>query len=223
MPDQPMLTPGYMSFRPEPSKKNDGYTESMARARRGFAERVGVDVNMGGRPRDKDRTFLSSDQLVKAVALRFTPEVARWIARRKIERPSLARMNGASGLYHFGDRTSYTGDDRRISIHDERIPSRVQVGREGDPLWGTSGAVAVAEHELLHAISFEHPAYRDDARAGFPRLVRAIHASRYGLSPQTYSDLLFLVRDDQAHAFTHAATLRSLPLPLRDYFAPVLR
>lgn len=83
------------------------------------------------------------------------------------------------------------------------------------------------EHELLHLLSYEHPAWSQDARSDFSELQGAARASR-GWVPSLDAWVDQTIKSgDLSHLFTGLAYLglndhRYLAPPLQRYFAPLL-
>lgn len=172
------------------------------------AERLGVDLGMGGMPRAADQTFTPSNVLIQQALAGLPPAYGAY-ANTHLGRPTLIDQNGqlvsGGGYYNPGN-------------------GAVVIGR-GDPR-----EVAVARHELTHAISAEMPPFAQDGAAGFPALHQALSTSLAGLSNPVYGQVLHDVtdavsRNDWWHVFTALALARAdgLPLPpaLEQYFAPI--
>lgn len=82
---------------------------------------------------------------------------------------------------------------------------------------------AVLRHELLHALSVEHPRFHDEPYFYFGRLANAIKQS----GPLSPTVAPWVQPQDMAHTFVHLGELAmdqpdALPLPLQTYFAPLL-
>lgn len=78
---------------------------------------------------------------------------------------------------------------------------------------------SVARHELLHRLAAKHPRYAVDGRGQYPQLMSALFNSDRPAWEQS--------RQDPGHAFTRYAETAmtdpdALPLPVQNYFAPLL-
>ena len=79
--------------------------------------------------------------------------------------------------------------------------------------------VGIARHELLHRLASKHPRYAIDGRGAYPQLLSALFNSDRSMWERS--------RQDPGHAFTGLAetamtTPDALPLPVQNYFAPLL-
>ena len=133
--------------------------------------------------------YVPSNQLIGEMP----PPLRTYFANKKIERPASVEVNGQPNVGSYG-------------------AGRVQVARTtDDPI--------VARHELLHALSAEHPAYRDEPYFYFGRLRQAVASA-----PQDpYLDAL-VATNDWPHIFVHLAERvlddpSSVAPSVRAYFA----
>lgn len=165
------------------------------------SERLGVDVNMGGRPREEDRTFMSSGELADK-ALKGMPTALQGYRNTKIERPTSHDVYGqpssVGGYYQPGS-------------------GRVVVGRGNERLaHGQAFAVDVAREELAHKAAFDLPQYASDRGSNWTELRTAL---QQGMG-QYDMDLMKSLgprydADDMEHVFTElvSASIRGKRLP----------
>ena len=139
--------------------------------------------------------YMASNEIIAQM-----PEFLRQFFRnKKIERPRSVSIRGESNVGAYGN-------------------GRVQVSREAEDV------PTVARHELLHALSAEHPRYRAEPYFQFGRLRNAVGD---GLDlPEPYRSYV-QQSQDWPHAFVHLGNVAmttpdTLPLPVQNYFAPLL-
>ncbi len=81
----------------------------------------------------------------------------------------------------------------------------------------------IAQHELLHHVAFQHPSYRGEDSAGYPRLLDALNRDAPSLAP--WDQQMSGLKADPQHAFTGIALYKlaggNLPPALSEYFAPL--
>jgi hypothetical protein len=137
--------------------------------------------------------------------------LASYFANRKVERPTAVESDSSAPL----------------GLGQYHADGRVQVARNAE--LSPYSAQEITQHELLHALAHEHPAWSADDSAGYPALRAAIRESvPQGLSIEHQNWLKNeLERTDIKHAFTDLASAgmsdrQYLPPPLAAYFAPLL-
>ena len=201
-------------------------------------KRLGVDASMGGMPREEDRTFRSSDQLIWEV-LPALPEAfqAPEFQNRHIDRPTTSNFRGSNVYGDLGNAGAWYAPSAPLSIRAEetdpvmpREAGGVSVPRGNSPKDELNGTY----HELLHAMQNEHPTFHDDEIRGYPQLQETARAGLVRISNHRYrkqlADILGEVaKKDWAHVWTALADLaiemkrdgQVLPPALAGYFAPL--
>lgn len=140
------------------------------------------------------QNFTPSNQLIAQMP----PFLRQFFANKKIQRPSALQVGGNEDIGAYGDGI-------------------VQVARTAP------NENVVTRHELLHALSAEHPRYRHDPYFGYGDLRRAV-GDGSGLPDWMRQQM---ARGDWAHNFVHLGEMAmdqpdALPIPLQNYFAPLL-
>ena len=199
---------------------------------RATPERLGVDQSMGGMPQPADRTFMTSDQLVRA-ALADLPPVFAQFANRHIGRFESTGIYGpptSLGGYYSAPPSPERPPGSPITPTPPPTQQSVNVGRGVEQVEGPLNAVNAARHELLHALSYESKPFAGDAQQGFPMLRLAVSRSVASLQApqmqQTFGRILSSARaGDWDHVFTELAdmSIRGMVMPpaLQQYFAPM--
>lgn len=157
-----------------------------------------MDPQIGGMGRSDYQTWLPSNILVPKATAGMSPAMQETLKNRKITRqPSpLPNSDGA----HMDNGSLYV--------------ARSGAGR---PYPSDADQVSLTRHELLHALSREHPAFSPDLSAGLPMLRQALAQSGWGVPPA--------LENDPDHLWTGAAeATMDYPAPpaLRSYFSQLL-
>lgn len=184
--------------------------------------RMGMPLGQGGLGQPNAQTWQPSNAVMQQ-ALKELPPVFERFKNLKIDRPTVHMAYGHPdnvGGYYSGAGT----------------PIVVGRGAGTGDFGGTPGTpeteIVTAKHELLHALSYEMPPYKDDAANDFKALGEAIAADRPALEgAQAYRRMVseigyFGASKDWGHVWTaiamHAANGISLPPALKAYFAPMM-
>lgn len=244
------LVPGMQDWSPPVlSPNNWGRTAAGPLATGGIgvrgrptAERFGVTPDMGGMPQPADRTYATSDVLVKQLLAQLPP-VFQQFATRPINRYHVTDAYGdptqGGGYYSIDNRQPSQSPGGAISpvVQNTKQPPTVAVGIGNDvqpfhSMTGDVNAIGVGRHELIHALSFEAQPFVSDAQNNFDLLRQTTLADFPSLNAPQYHHLAdtvkqFMAVEDWPHVFTTLAeaNLQGIPLPprLQQYFAPMFQ
>lgn len=185
--------------------------------------RMGMPEGQGGLGQPGDQTWKPSNVVMKQ-ALKELPPVFQRYKNLKISRPVVSDTYGSPS--NIGGW--YSGADKPIAVGRGAAtePDNPNPDRGSDP------EVGVAKHELLHALSYELPPYKDDAANDFKALGQAIAADRPALEgAPAYRNIVseigyFGAKNDWGHVWTAIAMQATkgmrLPPALQAYFAPMM-